>query len=66
LSGEKPLNAYIEIDNKRFDTKLGTYCWQTKGKGTCVDTAELVELLEVKIVIGPLRKDIRMRYLAEA
>jgi hypothetical protein len=48
LSGEKPPNAYIEIDNKRFDTKLGTYCWQTKGKGICVDTVGPVELLEGK------------------
>jgi uncharacterized protein YceK len=27
LSGEMPPSAYIEIDNKRFETKLGTYCW---------------------------------------
>jgi hypothetical protein len=66
LSGERPPSAYIEIDNKRFETKLGTYCWQTKGKGICVDTAGPVELLEVKIVLGPLRKDIRMGYLADA
>jgi hypothetical protein len=51
LSGDKPPNAYIEIDNKRFDTKLGTYCWQTKGKGTCVDTAGPVEFLEGKMPI---------------
>jgi hypothetical protein len=48
LSGEKPPNAYIEINNRRFDTKLGTYCWHTKGKGICVDTAGPVELLKGK------------------
>jgi hypothetical protein len=46
LTGEKPPNVYIEIDNKRFDTKLGTYCWSAKGKGICVDTAGPVEQLE--------------------
>jgi hypothetical protein len=37
-----------------------------KGKGTCVDTARPVELLEVKIVLGTLWKDIRMGYLSDA
>jgi hypothetical protein len=44
LSGKKSPNAYIEIDNKRFDTKLGTYCWESEGKGTYVDTAGSVAL----------------------
>jgi len=42
LSGEKPPNAFIEIENKKFETTLGTYCWQNG----CVDTAGPVELLE--------------------
>ncbi|WP_185903366.1 hypothetical protein [Lysinibacillus sphaericus] len=44
LSGEKPPKVYIEIDNKKFETTLGTYCWPNK----CVDTAGPVELLEGK------------------
>jgi hypothetical protein len=48
LSGENPPNAYIEINKKRFETTLGTYCWSTEGKGICVDKAGPVELLEGK------------------
>ncbi len=48
LAVGKPPNAYIEIDNKKFETKLGTYCWQGDGKSECVDTAGPVELLEGK------------------
>jgi len=42
LSGEIPPKAFIEIENKKFETTLGTYCWQNG----CVDTAGPVELLE--------------------
>ena len=42
LPGGKPPKVYIEIDNKKFETTLGTYCWPNK----CVDTAGPVELLE--------------------
>ena len=48
LSRERPPNAYIEIDNERFETMLGTYCWQGVGKGTCIDTVGPMELLEGK------------------
>jgi hypothetical protein len=48
LSGANPPNAYIEINNKRFETTLGTYCWSSEGKGTCVDKVGPVELLEGK------------------
>ncbi|MED4462060.1 hypothetical protein [Metabacillus fastidiosus] len=48
LSGEKPPKAFIEIDNKKVETTLGTYCWQGDGKGECVDTVGPVELLEGK------------------
>ncbi|GIN91892.1 hypothetical protein J6TS1_50060 [Siminovitchia terrae] len=44
LSGGKPPKAFIEIDNERFETTLGTYCW----KGTCIDTAGPIELLKGK------------------
>ncbi|MBG9453761.1 hypothetical protein ABE61_06600 [Lysinibacillus sphaericus] len=39
---EEPPKAFIEIENKKFETTLGTYCWQNR----CVDTAGPVELLE--------------------
>ncbi|MFB7155691.1 hypothetical protein [Lysinibacillus sp. NPDC056232] len=44
LSGEKPPQVFIEIENKKFETTLGTYCWQNG----CVDTVGPVELLEGK------------------
>ena len=45
--GEPP-KTFIEIDNKRFETTLGTYCWQGPGESKCVDTAGPAELLECK------------------
>ena len=48
LLGGKPPKAFVEIDNERFETTLGTYCWQGGGKGTCIDTAVPIELLEGK------------------
>ncbi|WP_249260944.1 hypothetical protein [Virgibacillus pantothenticus] len=44
LSGSKPPHVSIKTDNKHYDTKLGTYCWN----GECVDTIEPVELLKNK------------------
>jgi len=48
LSGGKPPKAFIEINNKRFETTLGTYCWQENGKGKCVDSIGPIELLKGK------------------
>src|SRR3954470_1096432 len=48
LLGGKPPKSFVEIDNERFETTLGTYCWQGGGKGTCIDTAGPIELLEGK------------------
>src|SRR5690606_3238558 len=42
LKGDKPPNAFIEIDGKRYDTVLGTYCW----KNGCVDTASAKDMLK--------------------
>lgn len=47
-SGGKPPKAFIEINNKRFETVLGTYCWQENGKGECVDSVGTIELLKSK------------------
>ncbi|MEC2158819.1 hypothetical protein [Virgibacillus halodenitrificans] len=44
LSGSKPPVVSIKIDNKEYDTRLGTYCWN----GNCVDTVGPVELLNDK------------------
>ncbi|AIF42087.1 hypothetical protein [Virgibacillus sp. SK37] len=44
LSGSKPPNVSLKTDNKQYDTKLGTYCWN----GECVDTVGPAELLENK------------------
>ncbi|WHX28116.1 hypothetical protein QNH47_09800 [Virgibacillus halodenitrificans] len=44
LSGSKPPVVSINVDNKEYDTRLGTYCWN----GNCVDTVGPVELLKEK------------------
>ncbi|WP_203362990.1 hypothetical protein [Bacillus sp. REN10] len=43
---EKPPNASIQIGEHSYETTLGSYCWSEEGKGTCVDKAGPVELLE--------------------
>jgi len=43
---DKPPNLTIQIGNKTYKTKLGSYCWNTKSKGICVDTAGPVDLLK--------------------
>lgn len=48
MTGEKPPKVLLEIGNKKYETKLGTYCWKEAGKGICVDTAGPVKLLEGK------------------
>ncbi|WP_372660974.1 hypothetical protein [Cohnella sp.] len=42
MVGEKPPNVMIEIEDQKYETILGTYCWSTG----CVDTIGPVELLE--------------------
>ncbi|WP_010532366.1 hypothetical protein [Lentibacillus jeotgali] len=44
LSGDSPPNAYIKVDNNKYSTKLGSYCWKTG----CVDKVGPVELLKDK------------------
>lgn len=44
MSGEKPPEVYIVIDDEKFETKLGTYCWT----GGCADTVGPEELLKEK------------------
>lgn len=44
LSGYSPPDVYIDVDNEKYKTKLGTYCW----KGDCVDTFGPAELLKDK------------------
>lgn len=54
MSGEKPPEININIGNKDYETKLGTYCW----KDGCVDTVGPVELLKGKepIKVNPGEK----------
>ncbi|PGL68903.1 hypothetical protein [Bacillus sp. AFS055030] len=48
LKGNKPPKTMVQVENQTYDTKLGSYCWITKGKGECADTAGPVNLLEGK------------------
>ncbi|MGG0177445.1 hypothetical protein [Gottfriedia acidiceleris] len=48
LKGNKPPKTMVQVENQTYDTKLGSYCWITKGKGECADTAGPVKLLEGK------------------
>lgn len=48
MTGEKPPKVLLEIGNEKYETKLGTYCWEGPGKGVCVDTVGPVKLLEGK------------------
>ena len=46
MTGDKPPAAFVEIQNKKYETTLGTYCWDHGKSAMCVDTAGPVELLE--------------------
>lgn len=54
VSGDKPPEVYIVIDDDKYETKLGTYCWT----GGCADTVGPVELLKEKepIIVTPGEK----------
>ncbi|PEJ57161.1 hypothetical protein CN692_13490 [Bacillus sp. AFS002410] len=46
LKGDKPPKTQIKVGNQTYETKLGTYCWESKGQAECVDTAGPIELLK--------------------
>ncbi|WP_176547354.1 hypothetical protein [Bacillus sp. AFS053548] len=48
MKGNKPPKTMVQVEDQTYDTKLGTYCWQSNGQGECVDTAGPVELLKGK------------------
>ena len=48
MAGDKPPKVWIEIGNERYETTLGSYCWNGLLDSTCVDTAGPIELLEGK------------------
>ncbi|XRG80169.1 hypothetical protein V5E38_07645 [Rossellomorea sp. GAMAL-10_SWC] len=48
LKGNEPPKTMVQVENQIYATKLGTYCWQLKGQGECVDTAGPAELLKDK------------------
>ncbi|MDG0029586.1 hypothetical protein MMB68_08395 [Priestia sp. Y58] len=41
---ESPPKAYLEASNHLYETKVGTYCWES----TCVDKAGPLELLKTE------------------
>ncbi|MEH7387187.1 hypothetical protein V7147_17495 [Bacillus sp. JJ1521] len=55
LTGIEPPETMVEIGDETYPTKLGTYCWKSKFKGVCVDTAGPEALLEGKdpIIVQP-------------
>ena len=61
---DRPPDAMIEINGRRYETVLGTYCWQYGNKGTCVDTAGPVELLKGKEPI-PVEAGAGIRFVME-
>lgn len=46
LEGEQPPKAEIQIGERMYETKLGTYCWESKNQSRCEDTIGPVELLK--------------------
>lgn len=46
LEEEQPPKAEIQIGEQMYETKLGTYCWDSKNQSRCVDTIGPVELLK--------------------
>ncbi|MFS0784033.1 hypothetical protein [Bacillus sp. 1P06AnD] len=48
LSGAKPPDVLISAESGRLKSTLGTYCWSSKGRGVCADTAGPYELLKDK------------------
>ncbi|MFC4101649.1 hypothetical protein [Paenibacillus xanthanilyticus] len=55
LTGNQPPKAEIQIGDKVYETKLGTYCWSSKNQSTCADSIGPVELLknEKPIIVPP-------------
>lgn len=52
LPGRKPPPAKVEIQNQLYETKLASYCWNSKNVGRCVDAIGPVEMLEGKSPIS--------------
>lgn len=42
ISGENPPKVFIEIGKEKYETILGTYCWEN----TCIDTVGPIEILK--------------------
>jgi hypothetical protein len=51
MTGDKPPDAFVIIQNKNHKTRLGSYCWHHGDSAKCVDTAGPVELLKGKKAI---------------
>ncbi|WP_042349320.1 hypothetical protein [Bacillus massiliigorillae] len=48
LPGKKPPDVFIEWNKEKFETVLGTYCWNSGKNDVCVDTTGPKDLLEGK------------------
>ncbi|WP_050613480.1 hypothetical protein [Bacillus testis] len=55
LPGAKPPDVHITAGTGQLNSKLGSYCWSSPGKGVCVDTAGPKQLLrgERALVVKP-------------
>lgn len=51
LPGDRPPEVKIEVNNRTYETVLGTYCWSSENLGLCVDTAGPKELTKGKALI---------------
>ncbi|WML58775.1 hypothetical protein [Neobacillus sp. PS2-9] len=48
MEGDQPPKSMIQIGKQTYEMKLGSYCWNANGQGTCVDTLGPVEQLKGK------------------
>ncbi|KZE69284.1 hypothetical protein AWM68_03175 [Fictibacillus phosphorivorans] len=46
MTGKKPPVAYVSIGDEKYETKLGSYCWETISSAICADTAGPIDLVQ--------------------
>ncbi|MDM5317077.1 hypothetical protein QUF49_13805 [Fictibacillus sp. b24] len=45
MTGKQPPAAFVHIGDKKYETKLGSYCWKSNSSAVCADTAGPVDLV---------------------
>ncbi|MFG6494609.1 hypothetical protein P8610_04575 [Fictibacillus sp. UD] len=45
MTGKQPPASFVAIGDKKYETKLGSYCWKSNTSAMCVDTAGPVDLV---------------------